>query len=124
MIQVPYQIQSKYKAVLIEKAVPEKNHHLYLKWLRYYLDFCLKYKFNQSNEESHPEFLNKLREKNQTSQQQNQALNALLFFFRHIKKESGEVKDIPRAKRKPYIPVVLSREEIDKIIIALNIPMI
>ena len=37
---------------------------------------------------------------------QNQAFNALLFFSRHIiKKEFGDIKDIPRAKRKPYIPV-------------------
>ena len=32
------------------------------------------------------------------------------------------MKDIPRAKRKPYIPVVLSREEIDKIISNLKNP--
>ena len=54
---------------------------------------------------------------------QNQAFNALLFFFRHIlKKEFGEIKDIPRAKRKPYIPVVLSREEVDAIISSLSYP--
>src|SRR3989339_188335 len=54
---------------------------------------------------------------------QNQAFNALLFFFRHIlKKEFGEIKDVPRAKRKPYIPVVLSREEVDTIIAALSPP--
>ena len=52
---------------------------------------------------------------------QNQAFNALLFFFRHvIKTEFGELKDIPRAKRKPYIPVVLSREEIDVVIAKLS----
>ena len=32
------------------------------------------------------------------------------------------MKDIPRAKRKPYIPVVLSREEVDRIIAALSYP--
>ena len=54
---------------------------------------------------------------------QNQAFNALLFFFRHVlKKEFGEIKDVPRAKKKPYIPVVLSREEIDSIISALVFP--
>lgn len=48
---------------------------------------------------------------------QNQAFNALLFFFRHVlKNEFEDMKDVPRAKRKRYIPVVLSREEIDKII--------
>ena len=54
---------------------------------------------------------------------QNQAFNALLFFFRHVlNKEFGEIKDVPRAKKKPYIPVVLSREEIDSIISALALP--
>jgi hypothetical protein len=52
-----------------------------LKWLRYYLDFCLKYKFNQSDKESLPEFLNKLREKNQTSQQQKQASDAISIYY-------------------------------------------
>ncbi len=47
---------------------------------------------------------------------QNQAFNALLFFYRHvIKKDFENLKDTPRAKRKPYIPVVLSREEIGAI---------
>jgi len=54
---------------------------------------------------------------------QNQAFNALLFFFRHIlKTEFGEIKDVPRAKRKPYIPVVLSRPEIDAITKNLSYP--
>ncbi|MBW2742558.1 MAG: phage integrase N-terminal SAM-like domain-containing protein [Deltaproteobacteria bacterium] len=48
---------------------------------------------------------------------QNQAFNALLFLFRHVLgKEFGKVDGVVRAKRKPYIPVVLSREEIDVIL--------
>lgn len=54
---------------------------------------------------------------------QNQAFNALLFMFRHaLGKEFGKVDGIVRAKRKPYIPVVLSREEIDQVIALLNHP--
>lgn len=48
---------------------------------------------------------------------QNQAFNAILFFFRHVlKKDFGEIRDVVRAKRRPYIPVVLSREEVATII--------
>ena len=70
------------------------------------------------------DFLTHLAVKRQVAAStQNQAFNALLFFFRHIlKNEFGEVKDIPRAKRKPYIPVVLSREEIDAVISYLAYP--
>lgn len=54
---------------------------------------------------------------------QNQAFNAILFFFRYIiKKDFGEIKDIPRAKRRPCIPTVLSRDEVDAIIARLRYP--
>ena len=54
---------------------------------------------------------------------QNQAFNALLFLFRHVlESEFGDFKDVPRAKRKPYVPVVLSREEVDAIISNLSYP--
>ncbi len=48
---------------------------------------------------------------------QNQAFNALLFCYRHVlKQEFGKIDGVVRAKRRPYIPVVLSREEIDAIL--------
>ena len=54
---------------------------------------------------------------------QNQAFNALLFIFRHVlKKDFGEHRDIPRAKKSKYIPVVLSRREIDSILQHLEYP--
>ncbi|MBU2455193.1 MAG: integron integrase [Proteobacteria bacterium] len=54
---------------------------------------------------------------------QNQAFNGLLFFFRNVlKKEFGKIEGVVRAKRKPYIPVVLSREEVDLIFQKLRPP--
>jgi len=54
---------------------------------------------------------------------QNQAFNSLLFFFRHgLKREFGELRDVPRAKKSLYIPAVLSREEIDAIVKELSSP--
>lgn len=54
---------------------------------------------------------------------QNQAFNALLFVYRHIlKKDFGDHKDIPRAKKSKYIPVVLSRQEIDAVLKHLKYP--
>jgi integron integrase len=52
-----------------------------------------------------------------SSTTQNQAFNSLLFFYRHsLKKEFGKIDGVFRAKRKPYIPVVLSREEIETVL--------
>jgi integron integrase len=54
---------------------------------------------------------------------QNQAFNALLFLYRHIlRKDFGDYKDVPRAKKSKYIPVVLSRREIDSVIKHLSYP--
>ena len=223
-----------FETLLVQKEIPKKTHSECLKWLRYYLDFCHKYSFEESKKESLPHFIKKLQAKGQTVRQQerasraitiyyeiapsgashktvlresdraispdkeplkttnadwtsvydnleseiklrhyspktlrayrgwirqlqaftgskepqllsgsdvkaflthlavkrkvsassqNQAFNALLFFFRHIlKQEPGELKDVPRAKRKPYIPVVLSRQEIDAVIGTLSYP--
>jgi len=62
-------------------------------------------------------------ERGVSASSQNQAFNALLFFFRHVlKADFGEIKDVPRAKRKPYVPVVLSREEVDRVIGCLSPP--
>ncbi len=58
-----------------------------------------------------------------SSSHQNQAFNALLFLFRHVlKTDFGIHKDIPRAKKSNYIPVVLSREEIDAVLRHLEYP--
>ncbi len=52
---------------------------------------------------------------------QNQAFNALLFLFKHVpEKEFGKVEGVIRAKRKPYIPVVLSRQEVNRVIDKLD----
>lgn len=54
---------------------------------------------------------------------QNQAFNAILFLYRHIlKKDFGDHKDIPRAKRSSYIPTVLTRKEIDAVLRHLSHP--
>ena len=49
-----------------------------------------------------------------SSSHQNQAFNGLLFLYRHVlKKDFGTHKDVPRAKKSTYSPVVCSRQEIE-----------
>ena len=220
-----------FASLLVKRSVPSVQHSFYVKWLRYYLDFCAKYHYPDTSSRSLTGFLNKIREKKQTDSQvkqaahavslyldltkrlrpsastdvnvtkaaaavspplplasgtkaawnqaivelasaiktrhysprtlesyrtwvrkfsgfkkntppaslttsdvkdfltwlavscnvsassQNQAFNALLFFFRHIlKNEFGDMKDVVRAKRSRYIPVVLSRDEVNAVI--------
>lgn len=54
---------------------------------------------------------------------QNQAFNSLLFLYRHaLKREFGDMRDVPRAKKSRYVPMVLSRVEIDAILTHLSPP--
>jgi integron integrase len=55
-------------------------------------------------------------ERHVSASSQNQAFNALLFVFRHVLgKEFGQVDGVVRAKKRPYVPVVLSREEVQRV---------
>lgn len=54
---------------------------------------------------------------------QNQAFNSLLFVYRHILKADYDLKDkVVRARRTRYIPVVLTREEVDRVLQHLDYP--
>ncbi len=81
MIPIPQNINTLYSALLIQKAVPDKYHPYYRKWLRYYLDFCQKYGFIQSDTKSLPHFIKKLKEKKQTDLQQKQAADAIYIYY-------------------------------------------
>ena len=96
----------------------------YTGWLRRFQAFAKSKPLETLSDTDLKDFLTFLAvKKNVAASTQNQAFNALLFFFRHVlKKEPGEIKDTVRAKRKPYAPVVLSRQEIDLVLQHLSQP--
>ncbi|HWH69558.1 MAG TPA: site-specific integrase, partial [Candidatus Sulfotelmatobacter sp.] len=54
---------------------------------------------------------------------QNQAFNSLLFFYRHVLgREFGQLDGVVRAKRHRYVPVVLSRAEVEAVLGQLEPP--
>ena len=62
-------------------------------------------------------------EKKVAASSQNLAFNSLLFFYRHVLgKEFGKADGVVRAKKRPNIPVVLSREEVHRILLSLPYP--
>ncbi len=81
MKQIPSDLKARYSSMLVQKGVPEKYHYYYGKWLRYYLDFCEKYRFNQLNKESIVYFVKKLKDKKQTDQQQKQAIHSISLYY-------------------------------------------
>ena len=73
MIAIPSALQSKFEEHLRDKAIPDNLHGMYQKWLRFYLDFCQKYHVPPKYEKSLPPFIEKLRGKQQSHTQQEQA---------------------------------------------------
>ena len=89
----------------------------YKKWIK---DFLLvnKNNFSNLNEIKINQFLRNLAvKKNVSASTQNQALAALLFYFRFVKNTPvSELGSVIHAKKKPRIPVVFSREEVNRVI--------
>jgi site-specific recombinase XerD len=76
MIATPSALQSKFEEHLRNKAILDNLHGMYQKWLRHYLDFCQKYHVPPKHEKSLPPFIEKLRDKQQSQAQQEQAVSA------------------------------------------------
>ncbi len=60
MLDISPDIRTRFNALLVKRAIPEKYHYEYRKWLRYYPDFCRKYHFQESQQESLTNFIKKL----------------------------------------------------------------
>jgi len=111
---------------VIEKLAAEiKLRHYSRNTLKHYADWSRKFQSYLKNKS--PETLSPSEVKayltylavncKVSSSHQNLAFNALLFLYRHVlNKDFGIHKDIPRAKKSNYIPVVLSRPEIDAVL--------
>jgi integron integrase len=132
--EVGYQEKSdspEWDAVLEAMAAEIKVRHYSRKTLKTYSHWSRQFQRFLKNKSPHEltgedvkAYLTHLAVKcSVASTTQNQAFNSLLFFFRHgLKREFGELRDVPRAKKSHYVPMVLSREEIDSILVQLSYP--
>ena len=104
MLKIPSALREQFELCLRNKPVPVSAHGLYIKWLRYYLDFCLKYDFASDQRESLPHFLRKLQEENQSKGQQQQAAEAITFYYELILSMSRRRRSSPSAGREQRMP--------------------
>ena len=92
-----------------------RTERSYCDWVkRFILHFNMKSRDDLSDGEKKIEkYLTFLaRDKNVAPSTQNQALNALVFFYKHVLNQPLDEKiNAERAARKPRIPVVLTRDE-------------
>ncbi|MBS1212121.1 MAG: integrase family protein [Proteobacteria bacterium] len=63
MLALPTELVRLYESLLTQHGIQAPQHPYYLKWLRYYWDFCHKYALEPNNRESFLPFDEKLRVK-------------------------------------------------------------
>jgi len=81
MQPIPDDILNQFNAALDEKAVPSSLRDDYRKWLRYYLDFRVKYPPPDAKSEQVRLFIEKMRSKGKSGNSLHHAAHALSLFF-------------------------------------------
>lgn len=95
-----------------------KTEKSYVRWILRYILFHHKCHPQEMGEPEIAAFLTHLATKqNVSASTQNQALNAIVFLYKHVlHKELGTFQDIQWAKRPQRLPVVLSQDEVRRVL--------
>ena len=89
MESIPNDILAQFNAVLAQKAIPSASHDAYRKWLRYFLDYRLKYPPPERRSEQVRLFIEKLRSKGESGRSLHDAAHALSLFFAMRSPQAG-----------------------------------
>ena len=109
------------KQLLIEirrRGYSIRTEQTYESWLARFIAFCNNRNPNEIGGDEVVSFLQHLAvRRNVSASTQNQALNALVFFYDQVlKKPLGDLGDFMRAKRPKRLPVVLTRSEVTRLL--------
>jgi integron integrase len=115
---------------LLEKVVTEirvkhysiRTEEAYTAWVRRFLSFCGAKDTSTLSAEHIKNYLDYLANKrNVASSTQNQAMNAIVFFFTEVlHKEPGDFDDFSRAKLPVLVPTVLTKNEVEHLIAKMS----
>jgi len=122
-------IKQKHETLLTEfvievrrRAYSIRTEKAYLDWIIRFLTYFDKKTIDELGKQDISAYLAHLAvNRNVAASTQNQAFNALLFLFREIlKRPFDELNDFTRAKRPKQLPVVLTRHEVEKLLLQLS----
>ena len=121
---MPRGILDEVRNVLRRRHYSIRTEKTYCDWIKRYIrHFNMKSRADLCDGERKVEdFLTYLaRDRRVAASTQNQALNALVFFYKQVLKQAlDQTINAERASRKPKIPVVLTREETARLLDALE----
>lgn len=107
-------LMERVKATMRVKRYSLRTEKTYCYWIRFYIRFNkLRHPATLTGHEVR-QFLEYLAiERHVAAATQNQALNAIVFLYRHVLDQPlGEIGQFSRAKRPQRLPVVLSHQEV------------
>lgn len=108
--QVRQAIRTRHYSYMTEKA--------YVGWIKRFIFYHNKRHPAEMGEKEIAQFLSSLaRESKVSASTQNQALNGVLFLYHEVlEKEIGLIQGVVRAKRPRRLPVVLTKEEVKRVL--------
>jgi site-specific recombinase XerD len=108
--QVRNEIRKKHYSIRTEDA--------YCAWIRQFILFHSKMHPKEMGEKEIAEFISHLAVKRKVaSSTQNQALNAIVFLYKHVlRMELGDFGPMERAKKPQRLPVVMSKDEARRVL--------
>jgi integron integrase len=120
-----YEVIEETKRLIRLKHYSYSTERTYIQWIERFLQYngqTAKKAISEIDATDFKNFISHLALKQRVSAStQNQAFNAILFFFRYVLgKETGNIADTVRAKRGQKLPVVFSVEEIKRLLACLN----
>lgn len=99
MIPVPYSVMKDYIAILASHEIPPANIEYFKKWLRYYYDFSANCQEMIEKPEKMKLFMEKLRSRNQSAMQCQQAAHAISLYFEMQSQETRQVKSVDESSK-------------------------
>ena len=110
------------KRMLRLKQLAYSTEQSYIAWLRDFYKYVRPMAPEHLDDGHLKSYLSYLASERRVAKStQNQASNALLFFYRHVlEKEVGSIADVIRSKRGRRLPTVLTKEDVMQLIGALD----
>ncbi len=118
MATSPHSLLQKVRERIRTRHLSRRTEKTYLAWSQRFLDQNRGRSPEELGEAEVAAFLSDLANRRQVSAStQNQALAALLFLFREgLGRELGELRRLDRAKQARRLPVVLSQDEVGRLL--------
>ena len=121
----PPKLMDQVKATMQVRRYSPRTVKTYCYWIRFFIRFHgVRHPAGMGTPEVHA-FLEHLAiQRKVAAATQNQALNALVFLYRHVLEQPlGDIGDFSRAKRPRRLPIVLSHDEVMRVLDNLSGPM-